>query len=151
MVRLVKIYSRQLSSIHYNITMNFFFLAAERSMWEITVPCQRWNLHPLHWKLGVLTTRPSGKSYNTALVTTAIMLYIRSSEFIHLITRSLCPLTHISHPPAPHPIINILPSVSIAQPQLCSSAESPPLPLGSFLFPSCTYSALQNRVTSKLI
>lgn len=151
MVRLVKIYSRQLSSIHYNITMNFFFFWLQSVPCEITVPCQGWNLHPLHWKLGVLTTGPLGKSYNTALITIAIMPYIRSSEFIHLITRSLCPLTHISHPPAPHRITNILPSVSIAQPQLFSSAESPLLPLGSFLFPSCTYSALQNRVTSKLI
>ena len=28
----------------------------------ILVPDQGWNLHPLHWKHGVLTTRPPGKS-----------------------------------------------------------------------------------------
>ena len=85
---------------------------------EITVPRQGWNLHPLRWKLGVLTIGPQGKSYNTVLITIAIMLYIRSSEFIHLITRSMYPWTHIFHPPAPHPITTILPSVSIAQPQV---------------------------------
>ena len=92
---------------------------------EITVPCQGWNLDPLRWKLGVLTTGLQGKSYNTVLITIAIMLYIRSSEFIHLIPRSLYPLTHISHPPAPHPITTILPSVSIAQPQLFSQLTLP--------------------------
>ena len=104
--------------------MNFFFLAVSVAC-EITVPCQGWNLDPLRWKLGVLTTGLQGKSYNTVLITIAIMLYIRSSEFIHLIPRSLYPLTHISHPPAPHPITTILPSVSIAQPQLFSQLTLP--------------------------
>ena len=43
--------------------------------------------------------------YNTLLLTIVTMLYIRSSELIHLITRSLYPLTNISpFPTTPSPL-----------------------------------------------
>ena len=39
-----------------------YFLAAPSGMWDLSSPTRDWTLHPLHWKCGVLTTEPLGKS-----------------------------------------------------------------------------------------
>ena len=44
-----------------------YFLAAPSGMWDLSSPARHWTLHPLHWKCGVLTTEPLGKSNTTRL------------------------------------------------------------------------------------
>jgi len=53
--------------VHFLLFLYFFiFLATQCSMWDLsslTKGCSMWDLmHPLHWNLRVLTTRPLGKS-----------------------------------------------------------------------------------------
>ena len=48
----------------HNPMFNFFFLAMPHGMWDLSSLTRDWTLNPcpLHWKCGVLTTRPPGKS-----------------------------------------------------------------------------------------
>ena len=44
------------------VSLFFNFLAMPRGMWHLSSPNQRLNLCALHWKHGILTTGPPGKS-----------------------------------------------------------------------------------------
>ena len=100
----------------YSVVILYVYILHNDYPSEVINTFITWHSYKCFWWELLKSTLSNFQIYNTALFTMVSMLYITSSEFIHLLTGCLHPLTTFTHFPYPVPPLKAtnLSSVSVS-------------------------------------